>query len=127
MRRELDGTATYREQIQVKDDFIREEIIIFNECRGVNGRIAYLYRSRETGLWTAYGFSAYRTSEMARKNGLRTVEGFSIKFHADNITGLIPVLYSNRLFARKAMNECIYRLSGCNIRYACINRIEINY
>ena len=44
---------------------------------GVNGRIAYLYRSRETGLWTAYGYSAYRTSEMARKNGLRTVEGFS--------------------------------------------------
>lgn len=54
-----------------------EEIIIFNECMGVNGRIAYLYRSRETGLWTAYGYSAYRISEMARKNGLRTVEGFS--------------------------------------------------
>ena len=29
-----------------------EEIIIFNECMGVNGRMAYLYRSRETGPWT---------------------------------------------------------------------------
>ena len=54
-----------------------EETIIFNECMGVNSRIAYLYRSRETGLWTVYGYSAYKTSEMARKNGLRTVEGFS--------------------------------------------------
>ena len=53
-----------------------EETIIFNECMGVNSRIAYLYRSRETGLWTAYGYSAYRTSEMARKNGLRTVDGY---------------------------------------------------
>lgn len=54
-----------------------EEIIIFNECMGVNSPMAYLYRSRETGLWTAYGYSAYRTSEMARKRGLRTAEGFS--------------------------------------------------
>ena len=54
-----------------------EETIIFNEYFNVNGRIAYLYRSRETALWTAYGYSAYKTSEMARKNGLRTVEGFS--------------------------------------------------
>lgn len=54
-----------------------EETIIFNECMGVNNRIAYLYRSREMGLWTAYGYSAYRTSGMARKNGLRTVESFS--------------------------------------------------
>ena len=68
---------TDREPVQINDDFIMEEIIIFNECMGVNGRIAYLYRSRETDLWTAYGYSAYRTSEMARKNGLRTVEGFS--------------------------------------------------
>lgn len=58
-------------------DFIMEETIIFNECMGVNNQIVYLYRSRETGLWTAYGYSAYKTSEMARKNGLRTVEGFS--------------------------------------------------
>ena len=43
----------------------------------VNRRIAYLYRSREMGLWTAHGYSAYKTSEMAREKGLRTVEGFS--------------------------------------------------
>jgi hypothetical protein len=54
-----------------------EEIIIFNECFNGNGRMTYLYRSRETGLWTACGCSAYKTAEMARKNGLRTVEGFS--------------------------------------------------
>ena len=54
-----------------------EETIIFNECMGVNSRIVYLYRSRETSVWTAYGYSAYKTSEMARKKGLRTVEGFS--------------------------------------------------
>ena len=68
---------TDREPVQINEDFIMEEIIIFNECMGVNGRIAYLYRSRETGLWTAYGYSAYKTSEMAREKGLRTVEGFS--------------------------------------------------
>ena len=67
---------TNREPDQINDDFIMEETIIFNECMGVNSRIAYLYRSRETGLWTAYGYSAYRTSEMARKNGLRTVDGY---------------------------------------------------
>lgn len=39
--------------------------------------MTYLYRSRETGLWTACGCSAYKTAEMAWKNGLRTVEGFS--------------------------------------------------
>ena len=54
-----------------------EETIIFNECMGVNNQIVYLYRSRETGLWTACGCSAYKTAEMAWKNGLRTVEGFS--------------------------------------------------
>ena len=53
-----------------------EEIIIFNECMGVNGRMVYLYRSRETGLWTAHGYSAYKTSEMAQKKGLRTVDGY---------------------------------------------------
>ena len=51
----------------MNDDFIMEETIIFNECMGVNSRMAYLYRSRETGLWTAYGYSAYKTSEMAQK------------------------------------------------------------
>ena len=44
-----------------------EEIIIFNECFNGNSRMAYLYRSLETSLWTAYGFSAYRSSEMAWK------------------------------------------------------------
>lgn len=58
---------TYREPVQINEDFIMEEIIIFNECMGVNNRIAYLYRSREMGLWTAYGYSAYRSSKMARK------------------------------------------------------------
>ena len=67
MRRELDGMITDREPVQINEDFIMEEIIIFNECMGVNGRIAYLYRSRETGLWTVYGYSAYRTSKMARE------------------------------------------------------------
>ena len=51
----------------MNEDFIMEETIIFNECMGVNNRIAYLYRSREMGLWTAYGYSAYRSSKMARK------------------------------------------------------------
>ena len=58
---------TYREPVQINEDFIMEETIIFNECMGVNNRIVYLYRSRETGLWTAYGYSAYKTSGTNRK------------------------------------------------------------
>ena len=53
-----------------------EETIIFNEYFNGNGRTAYLYRRREACPWTAYGYSAYRTSEMAQKNGLRTVDGY---------------------------------------------------
>lgn len=54
-----------------------EETIIFNECFNGDGRQVYLYRSRETGLWTAYGYSAYKAAGMARESGLRVAEGFS--------------------------------------------------
>lgn len=76
MRRELDRMITDLKPVQINDDFIMEETIIFNEYFNGNGRTAYLYRSREACPWTAYGYSAYRTSEMAQKNGLRTVDGY---------------------------------------------------
>ena len=53
MHRELDGTTTDREPGRTNDDFIMEEIIIFNECFNAESKYIHLYRSKDTGVWAA--------------------------------------------------------------------------
>ena len=85
-----------------------EEIIIFNECMGVNSRIAYLYRSRETGLWTRPVAIPRKTSEMAREEGLRTVEGFSkrIQMPATVLDMETFVYITSQCFSEKQDPDC---------------------
>ena len=56
-----------------------EEIIIFNECFNAEGRHIHLYRSKDTGVWTAYGYSAYKVAEMERRDDLSIVKNYSKK------------------------------------------------
>jgi hypothetical protein len=53
-----------------------EEIILFNEA----GKHIHLYKNSGTGLWTAYGYSAYKVAEMRkRQNHVPIVENYSEK------------------------------------------------
>ena len=54
-----------------------EEIIIFNECSNADGRHIHLYRNKETGLWAAYGYSAYKVATMECHNDIPTVKSYS--------------------------------------------------
>ena len=56
-----------------------EEIIIFNECFNAEGRHIHLYRSKDTGVWAAYGYSAYKVAEMERRNDITIVKNYSKK------------------------------------------------
>lgn len=51
-----------------------EEIIIFNECFNAEGSHIHLYRSKDTGVWTAYGYSAYKVAEMERCDDITIVK-----------------------------------------------------
>ena len=48
-----------------------EEIIIFNECFNAEGRHIHLYRSKDTRVWTAYGYSAYKVAAMECRDEYR--------------------------------------------------------
>lgn len=54
-----------------------EETIIFNECFNDEGKHIHLYRDEEPGMWTAYGYSAYRVAEMGRRDGMPVVTNYS--------------------------------------------------
>ena len=54
-----------------------EEIIIFNECSNADGGHIHLYRNKETGLWAAYGYSAYKVATMECHNDIPTVKSYS--------------------------------------------------
>ena len=56
-----------------------EEIIIFNECFNAEGRHIHLYRSKDTGVWAAYGYSAYKVAEIERRNDISIVKNYSKK------------------------------------------------
>lgn len=57
-----------------------EEIIIFNECFNEDGKHVHLYKNSGTGLWTAYGYSAYTVMEIQkRRNHVPMVENYSGK------------------------------------------------
>lgn len=57
-----------------------EEIIIFNECFNEEGKHIHLYRNSGTGLWTAYGYSAYKVAEIRKSQGqVPVVENYSEK------------------------------------------------
>ena len=56
-----------------------EEIIIFNECFNAEGRHIHLYRSKDTGVWATYGYSAYTVAEMERRDDLSIVKNYSKK------------------------------------------------
>ena len=56
-----------------------EEIIIFNECFNAEGRHIHLYRSKDTGLWAAYGYSAYKVAEMECRDDISIVKNYSKK------------------------------------------------
>ncbi|WP_298074923.1 hypothetical protein [uncultured Bacteroides sp.] len=44
-----------------------EEIIIFNECFNAESKYIHLYRSKDTGVWAAYGYSVYKVAEIERR------------------------------------------------------------
>ena len=52
-----------------------EEIIIFNAV----GKHIHLYRSKDTGGWAAYGYSAYKVATMKRHDGITIVKNYSKK------------------------------------------------
>lgn len=56
-----------------------EEIIIFNECFNADGKHIHLYRSKDTGVWAAYGYSAYKVAEMERRDDITIVKNYSKK------------------------------------------------
>ena len=56
-----------------------EEIIIFNECFNAEGRHIHLYRSKDTGVWAAYGYSAYKVAEIERRDDISIVKTYSKK------------------------------------------------
>ena len=56
-----------------------EEIIIFNECFNAEGRHIHLYRSKDTGVWTAYGYSAYKVAAMECRDDISLVKNYSKK------------------------------------------------
>ena len=56
-----------------------EEIIIFNECFNAEGRHIHLYRSKDTGVWAAYGYSAYTVATMERRDDILIVKNYSKK------------------------------------------------
>ncbi len=57
-----------------------EELIIFNECFNEDGKHIHLYRNRETGVWMAYGYSAYKkVAEIQHRSDHPLVQHFSEK------------------------------------------------
>ena len=82
-----------------------EEIIIFNECFNEEGKQIYLYRSSKTGLWAAYGYSAYKVAEISKsQEQVPVVENYSEKM-------LMPVVVlGNDVF------ECMVNLYPCEGR-----------
>lgn len=95
---------------------LMEETIIFNECFNEEGKQLHLYRNKETGLWTAYGYSAYKVAEIQkRQNHVPVVENYSRKmlmpvvvFGNDTfkyITGLCRCEEENPDYTRLAIPE----------------------
>ena len=56
-----------------------EEIIIFNECFNAEGRHIHLYRSKDTGGWAAYGYSAYKVATMECRDDISIIKSYSQK------------------------------------------------
>ena len=56
-----------------------EEIIIFNECFNAEGRHIHLYRSKDTGGWATYGYSAYKVAEIERRDDISIAKNYSKK------------------------------------------------
>ena len=56
-----------------------EEIIIFNECFNAEGRHIHLYRSKDTGVWAAYGYSAYKVAVMECHDNIPIAKNYSEK------------------------------------------------
>lgn len=98
-----------------------EEFIVYNECFNEEGKHIHLYRNSGTGLWTAYGYSAYKVAEMRkRRNHVSMVENYSGKM-------LMPVIifgddtfkYITSLCRREEENPDYTRLA---IPEFCANR-----
>ena len=56
-----------------------EEIIIFNECFNAEGKYIHLYRSKDTGGWAAYGYSAYKVATMECRDDISIIKSYSQK------------------------------------------------
>ena len=56
-----------------------EEIIIFNECFNAEGRHIHLYRSKDTGGWATYSYSAYKVAEIERRDDISIAKNYSKK------------------------------------------------
>ncbi len=76
-----------------------DEVIIFNECFNEDGKHIHLYRHSETGVWMAYGYSAYKVAEIQHRNDNPMVQNFSKKM-------LMPVVVLGNDVLEYIANYC---------------------
>ena len=74
------------------------EILVYNELDNLTTAHAYLYEEAATGMWAAYGYSAYKVRTVADERGIETLAGFSRELS-------MPVVLLNAA-ALKALSAC---------------------